>query len=131
MGQAVTTFIAGTGAAFAQPDSKGQGKGQGSGQSQGQSQGQGQGQAGGQQGSGTSTRQISISERDRNEAHSYYRGQIAAGNCPPGLAKKNNGCLPPGQAKKAWTMNQPLPAGVAYEALLRDLLRRLSPAPTG
>lgn len=21
-------------------------------------------------------------------------------NCPPGLAKKNNGCLPPGQAKK-------------------------------
>jgi hypothetical protein len=22
------------------------------------------------------------------------------GGCPPGLAKKNNGCLPPGQAKK-------------------------------
>ena len=26
-------------------------------------------------------------------------GQNARG-CPPGLAKKNNGCLPPGQAKK-------------------------------
>ena len=24
----------------------------------------------------------------------------AAGGCPPGLAKKNNGCLPPGQARK-------------------------------
>jgi len=22
------------------------------------------------------------------------------GDCPPGLAKKDNGCLPPGQAKK-------------------------------
>ena len=26
-------------------------------------------------------------------------GQTRA-NCPPGLAKKNNGCLPPGQASK-------------------------------
>jgi len=25
--------------------------------------------------------------------------------CPPGLAKKNNGCLPPGQAKKVWGNN--------------------------
>lgn len=27
-----------------------------------------------------------------------YRG----GGCPPGLAKKHNGCLPPGQAKKLY-----------------------------
>jgi hypothetical protein len=26
--------------------------------------------------------------------------------CPPGLAKKNNGCLPPGQAKKLYRMGQ-------------------------
>ena len=25
--------------------------------------------------------------------------------CPPGLAKKNNGCLPPGRARKAWGDN--------------------------
>ena len=25
--------------------------------------------------------------------------------CPPGLAKKHNGCLPPGQAKKVWGNN--------------------------
>jgi len=31
---------------------------------------------------------------------SYAGGHGYNGNCPPGLAKKNNGCLPPGQAKK-------------------------------
>jgi hypothetical protein len=28
------------------------------------------------------------------------------GHCPPGLAKKNNGCLPPGQAKKLYNVGQ-------------------------
>ncbi len=28
------------------------------------------------------------------------------GNCPPGLAKKNNGCTPPGQAKKLYNVGQ-------------------------
>ena len=31
---------------------------------------------------------------------SGYDQQRFGGACPPGLAKKNNGCLPPGQAKK-------------------------------
>ena len=30
----------------------------------------------------------------------------AQGGCPPGLAKKNNGCLPPGQAKKLYNVGQ-------------------------
>lgn len=30
----------------------------------------------------------------------------ARGNCPPGLAKKNTGCLPPGQAKKMYNVGQ-------------------------
>ncbi len=30
----------------------------------------------------------------------------ARGSCPPGLAKKNNGCMPPGQAKKAYNVGQ-------------------------
>ena len=33
------------------------------------------------------------------------------GGCPPGLAKKNNGCLPPGQAKKIYGVGQRLPMG--------------------
>ena len=36
-------------------------------------------------------------ERDyRASSYGYQDGR----GCPPGLAKKNNGCLPPGQAKK-------------------------------
>lgn len=38
------------------------------------------------------------------------RGRLFAldrrGQCPPGLAKKNNGCLPPGQAKKLYDVGQ-------------------------
>ncbi len=30
----------------------------------------------------------------------------ARGTCPPGLAKKDNGCMPPGQAKKAYNVGQ-------------------------
>ena len=30
----------------------------------------------------------------------------ARGACPPGLARKNNGCLPPGQAKKLYNVGQ-------------------------
>ena len=30
----------------------------------------------------------------------------ARGRCPPGLAKKGNGCLPPGQAKKLYSVGQ-------------------------
>ena len=39
--------------------------------------------------------------------------------CPPGLAAKNNGCLPPGIAKR-YTIGEPLPEDVPYE-LITDL----------
>lgn len=32
------------------------------------------------------------------------------GGCPPGLAKKNNNCMPPGQAKKLYSVGQRFPA---------------------
>jgi len=32
-----------------------------------------------------------------------------AGGCPPGLAKKHNGCMPPGQAKKLYRTGQRFP----------------------
>ncbi|MCD8562509.1 MAG: hypothetical protein LRY54_00180 [Alphaproteobacteria bacterium] len=44
--------------------------------------------------------------------------------CPPGLAKKNNGCLPPGLTKK-YSIGAPLADDVAYTDLpkaLRDVL---------
>ena len=51
----------------------------------------------------------------------YYGGQMQPGRkCPPGLAKKNNGCMPPGQAKK-WGMGRPLPGDLRYYDLPRDV----------
>jgi hypothetical protein len=39
--------------------------------------------------------------------HSYDNAYgYGAGGCPHGLAKKNNGCLPPGQAKKRFNVGQ-------------------------
>jgi len=74
---------------------------------------------------------IVISDRDRNTTYSYYRTEYNAGRCPPGLAKKDNGCRPPGQAKKQWEMGRPLPREVYYEELPPMLVRQLSPAPAG
>ncbi len=60
----------------------------------------------------------------------YYVQEFRGGKCPPGLAKKNNGCMPPGQAKK-WHRGRPLPADVAYYDLPRDLVIRLGAPPAG
>jgi hypothetical protein len=69
-------------------------------------------------------------DRDRAAIRDYYVDAGRGGHCPPGLAKKNNGCLPPGQAKK-WAMNQPLPPAVAYEPLPPGLVVQLTPPPSG
>ncbi|MFL6854232.1 MAG: hypothetical protein ACJ8D3_02105 [Sphingomicrobium sp.] len=42
-------------------------------------------------------------------AHGYVG--YGTGGCPPGLAKKNNGCMPPGQAKKLYNVGQRFPLG--------------------
>lgn len=41
-----------------------------------------------------------FNDQHRAAVRDYYDEQIRAGRCPPGLRKKHNGCLPPGQAKK-------------------------------
>jgi hypothetical protein len=82
-------------------------------------------------GGGAGHADVVVAPRDRDLIKNYYRTEYAAGNCPPGLAKKNNGCLPPGQAKKMWVIGQPLPANVVYYPLPPVLLGQLSPAPAG
>ena len=52
-----------------------------------------------------------FSDDQRTVVRNYYSEQFRVGRCPPGLAKKNNGCMPPGQARK-WTIGQPLPRDV-------------------
>lgn len=74
---------------------------------------------------------VVVTQRDRNAIYGYYRPLYAGGNCPPGLAKKNNGCLAPGQAKKLWTIGQPLPPGASFYPLPGPLLGQLTPAPAG
>ena len=59
-----------------------------------------------------------------------YGPAIAQGRCPPGLAKKGNGCLPPGQAKR-WAIGQPLPSDLARYPIPPELQRRLGPPPAG
>ena len=74
---------------------------------------------------------VVFSDTQREAARSYFVTQHGRGNCPPGLAKKNNGCLPPGQAKKRYVVGQPLPRGVVVAELPKELAVRIGPAPTG
>jgi Ni/Co efflux regulator RcnB len=70
-------------------------------------------------------------DTQREAAHSYFVKQHGRGNCPPGLAKKNNGCLPPGQAKKRYVIGHPLPHGTVVGELPVELSIRIGPAPAG
>jgi hypothetical protein len=77
------------------------------------------------------TLNIVVPQRDRDAVYGYYRDEIAAGRCPAGLVKKNNVCAASVPAKQAWKMDQPLPDGVAGEALPAALIAKLSPSPAG
>ena len=74
---------------------------------------------------------VVFSSNQREAARSYFVEVHGRGNCPPGLAKKNNGCLPPGQAKKRYVIGHPLPHGIVLEALPAELSVRVGPAPAG
>ena len=66
----------------------------------------------------------------RDEVRDYYEAEYRGGHCPPGLAKKHNGCLPPGQARK-WRMGRPLPADVVVYDLPPPLVVRIGVPPEG
>ena len=77
---------------------------------------------------------VFIPDRDRAIVYQYYRSQYPVGRCPPGLAKKGNGCLPPGQAAKppkVWVVGQPLPPAVVYQPVPPVVVQRLEPVPDG
>lgn len=63
-------------------------------------------------------------DRQRAVVHAYFGPRFQSGLCPPGLAKKYNGCVAPGQAKK-WRMGYPLPSGVTFYDLPPHLIGRL------
>jgi hypothetical protein len=74
---------------------------------------------------------IRFTSDQRSGYHDWYVQQYGGGHCPPGLAKKHNGCLPPGQAKKRYAIGQPLPAGIVIGPIPSSLAVILGPAPRG
>lgn len=68
--------------------------------------------------------------RHQQAVRDIYGPAVSQGRCPPGLAKKGNGCLPPGQGKR-WAIGQPLPSDMARYPIPPDLQRRLGPPPAG
>ncbi len=73
---------------------------------------------------------IHIGGGDRTIIKNYIAEDYHA-HCPPGLAKKHNGCLPPGQAKKRYVVGQALPAAVVFSPVPSALLVKLKPVPAG
>lgn len=69
-------------------------------------------------------------DRQRQTVLQYYGSQQARGRCPAGLAKKNNGCMPPGQAKK-WSLGQPLPASLIQYPVPRRVISQIGLPPEG
>lgn len=75
---------------------------------------------------GQPQRNMIIQQDDRAIILAYLNDGHARKSCPPGLAKKHNGCLPPGQAKK-YRIGRTLPKGVVLESVPPEILLRLHP----
>jgi hypothetical protein len=74
---------------------------------------------------------VVFTDRDRDRVRTYWVETYGRGKCPPGLAKKNNGCRPPGLAKERYVVGQPLPRTIVIERLPPVLVTRLGPPPVG
>ena len=71
-----------------------------------------------------------FTDPQRVVVRNYYSQQYSKGRCPPGLAKKNNGCMPPGQGKK-WAVGQPLRSDVVYYPVPQPVVLQLGAPPAG
>ena len=67
----------------------------------------------------------------RGRVQVFFVETHGRGKCPPGLAKKNNGCLPPGQAKKRYVVGHPLAPNIRFEPVPREVEVRIGPPPNG
>lgn len=72
-----------------------------------------------------------FNDQQRTYVRQYYSQQYGDGRrCPPGLARKNNGCMPPGQVRN-WTVGQAVPRGVTIYSVPQPVIVQLRPAPYG
>ena len=59
--------------------------------------------------------------QDRQENDRGYGGRDLEHSCPPGLAKKHNGCRPPGQVRNEYARGQYLPLGYSRYTAYSDI----------
>lgn len=72
-----------------------------------------------------------FNDQQRTLVRQYYTTTYSnAKRCPPGLAKKNNGCMPPGQAQDL-VLGQPVPKNVIVYQVAQPVIRKLPAAPVG
>ena len=72
-----------------------------------------------------------FNDQQRTLVRQYYTTTYSnAKRCPPGLAKKNNGCLPPGQVQQL-VVGQPIPRNVTVYQVAQPVIRKLPAAPVG
>jgi Ni/Co efflux regulator RcnB len=83
-----------------------------------------------QRGGPSADRRGHFEDRHRVVVRDYYDEQFRGGRCPPGLAKKHNGCMPPGQARK-WQLGRPLPRDVIYYSVPQPLVVQIGLPPAG
>jgi hypothetical protein len=60
-------------------------------------------------------------DRDRDGIDDRTQNRYGANACPPGLAAKNNNCMPPGQARKMFAEGQRLPTGYNFYTPYQDI----------
>ncbi len=71
-----------------------------------------------------------FAEPQRQTVYQVYGPAFQAGRCPPGLARKHNGCQPPGQAR-AYALGQPLPPAVIYHDVPASVSVQIGLPPAG
>ena len=69
-------------------------------------------------------------DQHRTVIHDYYVNEYRTSQCPPGLTKKHNGCMPPGQTKK-WAIGRPLPRDVTFYDLPPAVMTNIGLPPAG
>jgi len=69
---------------------------------------------------------IYFTDQQRNVIGNYYQEEYHSGHCPPGLAKKNNGCMPPEVRQKSGKKATPCPGMSSTTTFPPQLLYNLA-----
>ena len=74
---------------------------------------------------------VVFTDSQREAVRGYFVEEHGRGGCPPGLAKKHNGCLPPGQAKKRYVVGHAMAREIVVGPVPEKLSVRIGPPPQG